>query len=188
MRRKYWPIYEACAEAEIHIASHAFGAYGNPITGAGHASYYIEDHTGMSQAFQAQVLSLVAEGVFETFPTLRVALVEGGFAWLPALMWRFDKNYRGLRDEVPWLKKLPSEYIREHFRATSQPMEEPSDLRHLMQIIEMIGRDDFLMFATDYPHWDFDAPDRALPPIVPAKMRAGIMSGNAQAFYDFDRA
>ncbi|MCY4112159.1 MAG: amidohydrolase family protein, partial [Chloroflexi bacterium] len=150
--------------------------------------FYIEDHTGMPQAFEAQVLSLVAEGVFESFPDLRVALVEGGFAWLPALMWRFDKNYKGLRDEVPWLKKLPSEYIREHFRATTQPMEEPDDPRHLLQIMDMIGRDDFLMFATDYPHWDFDAPDRAVPSIVPDDVREGIMSGNAAAFYDFDRA
>ncbi len=186
-RRQYRPILAAASDVGLPIGIH-FGGWDGPITATGWPSYYIEDHTGMSQAFQAQVLSLVAEGVFETFPSMRVALIEGGFAWLPALMWRFNKNYKGLRDEVPWLKKLPSEYIREHMRATTQPMEEPADPRHLMQIIEMIGRDDFLMFATDYPHWDFDAPDRAVPSIVPDEMRAGIMSGNAEAFYDFDRA
>ena len=186
-RRQYRPILAAATDAGLPIGIH-FGGWDGPITATGWPSYYIEDHTGMTQAFEAQVLSLVAEGVFETFPTLRVALVEGGFAWLPALMWRFDKNFKGLRDEVPWLKKLPSEYIREHFRATTQPMEEPSDPRHLLQIIEMIGRNDFLMFATDYPHWDFDAPDRAVPPIVPDDTRRGIMATNAEEFYDFTRA
>ncbi|MCY3782929.1 MAG: amidohydrolase family protein [Chloroflexi bacterium] len=186
-RRRYRPILAAASDMGLPLGIH-FGGNPGPITATGWPSFYIEDHTGMPQAFEAQVLSLVAEGVFESFPDLRVALVEGGFAWLPALMWRFDKNYKGLRDEVPWLKKLPSEYIREHFRATTQPMEEPDDPRHLLQIMDMIGRDDFLMFATDYPHWDFDAPDRAVPSIVPDDVREGIMSGNAAAFYDFDRA
>jgi predicted TIM-barrel fold metal-dependent hydrolase len=185
-RRQYRPIFAASSDVGLPIGIH-FGGWDGPITAAGWPSYYIEDHTGMSQAFQAQVLSLVAEGVFEAFPSTRVGLIEGGFAWLPAVMWRFDKNYKGLRDEVPWLKKLPSDYIREHFRATTQPMEEPEDPRHLLQILDMIGRDDFLMFATDYPHWDFDAPDRAVPSILPETIRSGIMSENAAAFYDFGR-
>ncbi len=186
-RRQYRPMLAAASDMELPLGIH-FGGEPGPITATGWPSYYIEDHTGMPQAFEAQILSLVAEGVFETFPNLRVALIEGGFAWLPALMWRFDKNYKGLRDEVPWLTKLPSAYIREHFRATTQPMEEPDDPRHVLQILDMIGRDDFLMFATDYPHWDFDAPNRAIPSIVSDDVRAGIMAANAQAFYDFERA
>ena len=186
-RRQYRPMLAAASDMGLPLGIHFGGEHGGAITATGWPSYYIEDHTGMPQAFEAQVLSLVAEGVFETFPSLRVALIEGGFAWLPALMWRFDKNFKGLRDEVPWLQKLPSEYIREHFRATTQPMEEPPNPQHLLQILDMIGRDDFLMFATDYPHWDFDAPDRALPSILPADIRAGIMAANAEAFYDFDR-
>ena len=64
-------------------------------------------------------------------------------------------------------------------------MEEPENPQHLLQIIEMIGRDDFLMFATDYPHWDFDSPDRALPPVIDDQMRRGIMVDNAVSFYGF---
>jgi hypothetical protein len=45
---------------------------------------------------------------------------------------------------------------------------------------------DRIMFATDYPHWDFDAPDRALPSFVDADVRQAIMSENARALYRFD--
>ena len=140
----------------------------------------------MVQSFEAQVLSMVCEGLFVEFPTLRVVLIEAGFAWLPPLMWRLNKNFRGLRQEVPWLKKMPSEYIQEHFRATTQPMEEPEDPEHLLQIMDMLGRDDFLMFATDYPH--FDSGGGAVSALLsckgvdPASQRK-ILHDNASAFY-----
>ncbi len=188
-RREFQPIFAAAEEVGLPVGIHFGGSGGgNPITACGWPSYYIEDHTSMSQAFEAQLISIVCEGIFEKFPGVRLALIEGGFAWLPALMWRLDKNYRGLRSEVPWLTRLPSEYILEYCRFTTQPMEEPENPKHLLYIFEMIGRDDFLMFATDYPHWDFDAPDRALPSVVAGELRQKIMCTNAQEFYDFERA
>lgn len=187
-RRQYNPIFKAASDVGLPIGIHFGGYSGYPITPCGWPSFYIEDHTHMSLAFQTHVVSMVCEGIFESFPDTRVALIEGGFAWLPALMWRLDKNYMGLRSEVPWLKKLPSEYILEHFRSTTQPMEEPPNPKFLMNIFEMIGRDDFFMYASDYPHWDFDAPDRAFPSIIPDELRRKMMADNAEAFYDFDRA
>ena len=186
-RQRYRPIFRAATEAGLPVGIH-FGGGGGPITGVGWPSYYIEDHTGMAQAFQSQVISLVCEGVLEELPECRIALIEGGFAWLPPLMWRLDKNYRGLRQEVPWLTRLPSEYIREQFRATTQPMEEPEDARHLLQIIDMIGNDEFLMFATDYPHWDFDAPDQAIRALRHRALHGAVASENARRFYDFERS
>lgn len=187
-RRQYDPIFKAAADVGLPVGIHFGGYSGHPITPCGWPSFYLEDHTHMTQAFQTQIVSLICEGVFERYSDLRIVLMEGGFAWLPALMWRLDKNYVGLRSEVPWLKKLPSEYILDHFRSTTQPMEEPPKPEYLMQIFEMIGRDDFFLFASDYPHWDFDAPDRVFPSVVPAALKQKMFSENAEAIYDFDRA
>lgn len=186
-RRKYWKIYEAAESLGLPIALHFGGLGGNAITSHGFPSYYIEDHTVMAQAFQCQVISLVCEGVFERFPNLKVMLVEGGFAWLPSLMWRLDKTWKRLKEEVPILTRKPSEYIREHMRVTTQPIEEPPKPEYLLQVIEQLGTDKMLMFATDYPHWDFDAPDQVFPPKFPQKLKHKIFYENAQVFYQFPK-
>ena len=123
---------------------------------------------------QALIVSLVVEGVFEQFPSLQIVLIEGGFAWVPSLSWRLDKVFAKLRGEVPHLKRKPSEYIRDHIFWTTQPMEDPERRDHLFDVIDWIGWDK-LLFATDYPHWDFDEPSRVLPP--------GVSDANREAFY-----
>src|SRR5947209_7024396 len=98
--RRYLPIFEAATRNNLVVSLQFGGAPGNPPTGAGWPSYYIEEYVGMAQVFQTQVLSLIVEGVFDRFPGLRVALVEGGWTWLPSLMWRIDKDWKGLRRAV----------------------------------------------------------------------------------------
>jgi predicted TIM-barrel fold metal-dependent hydrolase len=182
-QRKYWPIYRAAAERGLPIGMH-FGAQGGwPITGVGHPSFYIEYHAGQLTSFQDQVISLVVEGVFERVPGLKFVLIEGGFGWLPPLMWRLDRAWRKLKAEVPFLKRPPSEYIREHFWVTTQPVEEPEDPNDFRQLLDDLGMDDRVMFSTDYPHWDFDAPDAAIPTTLPLELRRKIMSENARALY-----
>lgn len=182
-RRKYWPIYEAAVQYDLPIGMH-FGALGGwPITGVGFPSFYVEYHAGQLTSFQDQVISLVCEGVFEQFPTLKFVLIEGGFAWLPPLMWRLDRAWRRLKEEVPDLKRLPSEYIRQHFWFTTQPVEEPHDPADFQRLLADINMDDRIMFSTDYPHWDFDAPDQAIPHDLPADLRRNILADNARALY-----
>jgi uncharacterized protein len=184
-RRKYWKMYEAAVEYDLPIGIHFGGQGGYPITGAGWPSMYLEDHAGMSTAFQAQVISYIFEGTFEQFPTLKIVLVEGGFAWVPPLMWRMDAAWKKLKAEVPHLKKLPSEYFAEHFWITTQPMEEPANPHHFVQMLEQAPwLQDRLMFSTDYPHLDFDAPNEALPKTkLPPGFDRKVMAENARALY-----
>jgi hypothetical protein len=186
--RKYWPMYEAAVRHNLPVGIHFGGGGGGPITGAGWPSHYIEDHGGMPQAFYAQVVSMVTAGLFEIFPTLKIVLIEGGFGFLPSLMWRLDASYKKLKEEAPLLKRLPSEYVREHFWVTTQPMEEPPQRRYFLQLLEQMQMNDRLMFATDYPHWDFDAPDRAFPVELPHQVKADILAENARLLYGLEKS
>ena len=180
--RRYWPVYEAAAAAGLPVAIHAFGNGGHPTTSAGWPSHYIEDMVGHAQSCQAMVTSIVAEGVCERVPALRIVLVEAGFAWLPPLAWRLDRAWSRLRQEAPWLRRPPSEVIRQHFWLTTQPMEEPGAPEHLRDTIGWIGWDR-LLFATDYPHWDYDDPARCLRLQVSAAEREAFFFGNASGLY-----
>ncbi|HET8680068.1 MAG TPA: amidohydrolase family protein [bacterium] len=183
--RRYHKIYEAAARHNLPIGIHLGGATAStpPPSPNGWFSYYIEFHAvGGALSMITHMASLVCEGVFKKFPTLKVVMMEGGFGWVPSIMWRLDKDWRGMRHEVPWVDRRPSEYIREHFHFTTQPIEEPEDPRHLQQIIDMIGSESFFLFATDYPHWDFDAPDRALQAIR-KDLRPKIFYDNAKQVY-----
>lgn len=182
-RRKYWKIYEAAVRHDLPVAIHVGGSNGHPVTAAGWPSFYLEDHVAFSQAAQAQLVSLVCEGVFEQFPTLKIVLMEGGMAWVAPIMWRLDKAWRLLREETPHLKKLPSEYVRQHFWFTTQPIEEPEKPRHFAVMLKHLAMDDRILFATDYPHWDFDAPDQALPVQLDQNLERKIFAENARSLY-----
>lgn len=184
-RRKYWPIYEACAEHGLQVMSHAFGSFGQPITGTGWPSFYVEEHVGPSQAMQGNVLSMIMEGVFEAFPNLKVISAENGFAWYPSLMWRMDSAYKLLKSEVPHLKRLPSEYMREHVYVCTQPMEEPHKPQYFWKMLEHYGDAvNRLLFASDYPHWDWDSPDGAFPVNLPPDLQTRIYFENGRELYN----
>jgi uncharacterized protein len=183
---RYHPIYDACAELGLPFAIHV-GAEGlgmnPPPTATGYPGYYVEWHTLLPTTVMSHVVSLVCNGVFERFPGLRLVLIETGIAWLPGLLWRLDANWRALRSEVPWVKRLPSETVREHVRFTTQPLDQPASGRALGQLLELVdGLEGMLMFATDYPHWDFDSPEE-IARRLPAEWRDAVMSENARAFY-----
>jgi hypothetical protein len=182
-KRYYDPIYEVATANGLAIGIHYGGAPGHSPTPTGWPSTYIEEYAGMAQVFQSQVMSLVFEGAFDRFPDLRVALIEGGFTWMPSLMWRMDKEWKGLRHNTPWVKRLPSAYIREHIRLTVQPVNAPPQPEFLAQILEQLESDELLMFSTDYPHWHFDHNEEAWPLALPRASMERLMAGNARAFY-----
>ena len=153
-----------------------------PRPASGWPTYYMEEHYAATTGMQNTLTSLVFEGVFERFPKLKIVLIEGGFAWAPALCWRMDKHWERLRVETPHVKRPPSEYVREHVWFTTQPIEEPDHPQHLAEVIEWLGWDR-LMFSTDYPHWDFDDPQQAFKFKMTEAQKAKVFRDNAKALY-----
>jgi predicted TIM-barrel fold metal-dependent hydrolase len=181
--RQWWPLFDALVAHDLVAHLHYGGSPGLPPTASGWPTSWLEDHVDMASAFQSQLTSLVAEGTFDRYPALRVALLEAGFAWLPAFLWRFDKGWRGLRREVPWTSRAPSAYVREHVRFGLQPVDGPPDPEQLLRVIDQLGSDELLMFATDYPHRHVPAGRDALPAGLPDDLSGKILSGNARALY-----
>ena len=161
--RMYHPVYEACVRNNLAVAMHfdAEGAGVNPpLTAAGYPSHYIEGRQLRPSYYIVHINSFVFEGVFKKFPELRIGILEAGFAWLPSMLWKLDLDWKGLRWQTPWVDELPSEIIKRHFRFATQPMEEPSEPEALQHILKWIDAENTLMFATDYPHFDWDDPAR----------------------------
>ena len=180
----YRPIFAAAERNDLRVAFHhtvfAQGPYGMGL-------HYMERHCLIPIALMPQVISLVVNGVFDGFPKLRFIILEGGFSWLPHVLWRMDREYRQGRVEVPWIKKLPSQHCRERLRLSTQPTEDIAP-DQWMKVIDLIGTDDLLVFSTDYPHFDFDDPVAAIPRSLPAGTREKIMWKNAADFYGLDSA
>jgi predicted TIM-barrel fold metal-dependent hydrolase len=60
--------------------------------------------------------------------------------------------------------------------------QEPEKPSHLLDIIEWIGWDR-LMFATDYPHWDYDDPTTCLGVSLTETQRVALFHDNAWRFF-----
>ena len=183
-----FPIYKACDEAGLPICLHVGGAEFGVNSGSyssGSPSTFCEYHFGMCIPAIQHLVSMVTEGVFVRFPNMRLVMNEFGVAWLPFVMWRLDMEYRASRIDVPWLTKLPSEYIKEFVRFTTQPVEEPPDRRDLATLLSLVGGDDLLLFSSDYPHWDSDNPDWALR-FFPDDWKPKICWENARELYRLD--
>ncbi len=181
-KRHYWPIYAAAEKHGLPIGIHAGSAYRHPVTSLGWPTYYTEDYAAQAPAFQQCLSSLICEGVFTKFPELKVVLLESGFTWLPAHLWRLTKFWRGLRIEVPWLDRAPAEIVKSNVRLTIQPCDAPPTEQMFQQLMEHLDSDELLLFSTDYPHWQFDGDD-VLPPGLSPDMVRKIMIDNPLATY-----
>ena len=127
----------------------------------------------------------VINGIPERFPKLKTVWVESGLAWIPFLMQRLDHEYQMRSCEAPLLKKLPSEYMQDMFY-TSQPLERTNP--KLLQVtLEAMKAETQLLYASDWPHWDFDPPSAITTlPFLSEQAKRNILGLNAARLFKLD--
>jgi predicted TIM-barrel fold metal-dependent hydrolase len=111
--------------------------------------------------------------------------MESGVTWLPPYLWRLTKFWRGVRSEVPWVDRPPEEIVRDHVRLTMQPYDAPPDgsiAANIGRLMDQLQSDEMLLFATDFPHWQFDG-DEILPAGIGPELRRKILIDNPLATY-----
>jgi predicted TIM-barrel fold metal-dependent hydrolase len=186
--RSYDPIYEAASEAGLPVCMHSVEAVYPTFP------FQLEVfQTSLAQhcishpfAMMANIVSMLETGVPVRWPELKIGVMEAGVTWIPFIMNRLDKEYTERRREVPFLQDRPSHYIREWYFGT-QPIEEPENKSDIVKVFELFDGENRAMFASDWPHHDFDHPHHVfgLPFTPEAKLK--IMGGNAARFFGLER-
>ncbi|MGE3448435.1 MAG: amidohydrolase family protein [Microbacteriaceae bacterium] len=183
--RKYDPIYRAAQEADLPILLHLSGletvGQGAPVWPAGNPDTFAERRVGYPVFAWAHLGSLAMSGVLAKFPRLKFIFVELGFSWVLPALWRLDATWRATRIETPWLTRPPSEDLRGRVWFTTDNIDEPSRPGDLYKLIEMMGPE-WLVYGSDYPHWDGDEPGKVLTRLDDAAMRR-VMQTNAEAVF-----
>jgi predicted TIM-barrel fold metal-dependent hydrolase len=182
----YHPIYQAASEMGLSVAVHpsVIARPGPMMLGVGGGKTMAEDVNGFAQQGMHYLTSLIVNGVFEKYSNLHFVIKEFGFTWVPGVMWKLDEHYDLLRLESPWIKRLPSEYIREHVRFSTQPIEESADRPDAMAELlrSFDGMEDLLVFSSDYPHPTMDEA-RFAERTLPAEWLPKVMCENACELY-----
>jgi predicted TIM-barrel fold metal-dependent hydrolase len=180
-QRPWHPLWEAIERNDLVAGIHYGGTPDNAPTPTGWPSWFLEEYAGHLQIFEVQLLSLIGEGIFEKFPAVRVSLLECGFSWVAPMLWRIDKEWKGLRRDVPWVKQPPSQTVRERVRISTQPLDAgPPD--QFARVYEWLGSDELLMYASDYPH-GHEEPISSLLDVVDSGAHAQLMAENARLQY-----
>ncbi len=187
--RRYDPIYEAAQETDLPVLLHSVTVV-HPVFPFNLHVFETEfgrHICGHTFSIMANLVHMISAGVPVRYPDLRVALTEVGISWVPFLMNRMDKEYLERRREIPILQERPSHYMKRFYYAT-QPVEEPENLRDLVTLMELYDGEDRTIFASDWPHHDFDHPSKVHQIPFTNEVRRKVFGENALRLFKIDEA
>lgn len=196
--RIYWPIYEEAERLDCCLAVH--GGCHHHFGMDTFSTYYPIHALGHPFGIMVQLAGMLAHGIFDRYPKLRVAFLEGGATWVPFFMDRIDRSYNRSHLQVdlsgellvgPKPDEKASDYFKRHIREGRIFVGFDCDDSGLGFAVQKAGRDPFL-FASDFPHEIFDAAtcrheiDELLSrEDLSQKDKEAVLGGNALKLYRF---
>jgi predicted TIM-barrel fold metal-dependent hydrolase len=147
---RWEPVWEALADTGTVVGYH-IGT--EPLDASSTTGLYFRGRGGALMNYmettyggQRAVTKMIAAGVFDRYPTLKVLVSEGGATWGPFVADRLDEAYRQHGSAVrPALSRLPSEYLYENVYASFQ-----HDRSAVAAVTAMGWRN--VLWGSDYPH------------------------------------
>ncbi len=180
----FLPVWEAAARRGLPVVFHPDAETGVelPPTPAGYLRHFLGFAAYQPVNFINHLTSLMVGGVLDHLPDLRLVFADGGYDLCAPLLWRLDKDYRPMRPEMPWMKRLPTSYLPDQVRFVAHSLEGPEDDDVLREWLGMTAAESVLMFGSNYPSWDFFHPGAAFAGID-RELRERILARTARELY-----
>lgn len=191
--KAYWPIYAEAERLDCAISIHG-GVHG----GMGFDKVNVFAlHNAFGHAFSQAIAlgTMVLNGIYDRFPNLRVAYLEGGLGWLVMAMERLSGSYSHFvpidpRKELIQLDPGESvaDYIAKRIEEGRIFLGIEGEEDALPDVIEMVGDGPF-MFSSDFPHEvNLSTIRHELEELlengkIPDSTKTAILRDNAQRFY-----
>jgi predicted TIM-barrel fold metal-dependent hydrolase len=177
----FWPIYQAAAELDCVLGVHGGSNHGSGLdTFSNFTASHVLHH---SVPLMTALVSFIYHGVYDRFPGVRFAFLEGGCGWLAFLLDRMerDENYFDAADQ-PRLRA--DKYLRDGRILIGCEGSEKS----LAYVAGRIGIEAFA-YASDYPH-EVDLPaaiheidEVAERADLTVAEKAAVLGANARRFF-----
>ncbi len=146
------PFWDAAAQLDMPVSIHLLlAASTTKATGSAAAAVAL-GATAFSYTMPL-ITEMIFQGVFDRFPGLRMAAVETGVGWIPHFLEMTDDRYwRNRHWAGVKLKKVPSDYFRDHWLATFIVDRNGISVRHQVGVENMAWSTDFPHHGNDWPY------------------------------------
>ena len=184
---QFWPLWDAAAAAGLPVAVHleTGNSIGLPPTPSGQPRTY-EQYLGFSALnYLYHLMNMIAEGVFERTPELRVVWADGAADLLTPLIWRMDTFGRPHLEQTPWAPRMPSDYLPGHVYFVQGSLDGPGDVDFAGEWLGFTGKESMIMFGSSYPNWQLSEPS-ALPRALSPQQRDRVLWRNAAELYGIE--
>jgi predicted TIM-barrel fold metal-dependent hydrolase len=177
-------VWSAAEYANLTVAIH--GSFGSRMPSFAKTRYQNQFYVHMiCHPFEqmAACMEIIASGILDNHPGLRVGFFESGLGWLPYWLERLDEHKASMGHLVPALKRDPTEIFAEQCFVTMEAGEGEA----FAQLADL-GLAHTVVWGSDYPHYDCTYPgalaelDETFEGLGRADLRAQVLEANAKRF------
>jgi predicted TIM-barrel fold metal-dependent hydrolase len=190
--KMYWPVYEEANRLGCCLAVHG-GAHDR--FGMDHMNMYVPVHAlGHPWGLTINCADILYNGIFDRFPKVRIAFLEGGVAWLLLLLERLHASHETHFQHIPASEfgireqDEPSDYIKKLIDDDRFYLGIETEELTLPFAIKFVGNKPFL-YSSDFPHevthesCKHDLGELMESGEITADDKAGMLWRNAETFY-----